>query len=132
MLFIYASVSKLIDYQKFKVQLGQSPLLTEFAGIMAWLIPAIEIVIALMLAIARLRFIAMYAAFCLMVMFTAYIVTITKFSDYVPCSCGGILQRMSWGTHLLFNICVVLVTVAGVIFSNKSLHKNPNEELSTE
>ncbi|MEJ0031509.1 MAG: MauE/DoxX family redox-associated membrane protein [Bacteroidota bacterium] len=39
-----------------------------------------------------------------MVMFTAYIVVITRFSEYTPCSCGGVLEKMSWDQHLVFNI----------------------------
>ncbi len=30
-LFLYASITKLMDYQKFVVQLGQSPMLTAMA-----------------------------------------------------------------------------------------------------
>ena len=115
LLFVYAATSKLIDYQKFRVQLGQSPMLTAFAGWVAWIIPSVEIIIAIMLALPRLRLTALYAAFSLMVMFTAYIIAITKFSEYVPCSCGGVLQNMSWNQHLLFNIGFVLLGLAGIL-----------------
>src|SRR5436190_18401832 len=115
LLFVYAATSKLIDYQKFRVQLGQSPMLTAFAGWVAWIIPSVEIIIAIMLALPRLRLTALYAAFSLMVMFTAYIIAITKFSEYVPCSCGGVLQNMSWNQHLLFNIGLVLLGLAGIL-----------------
>src|SRR3981081_3468281 len=81
-LFTYAAASKLIDFQKFRVQLGQSPMLTAFAGWIAWIIPSIEILIALMLAVPRLQLPALYASFSLMVMFTAYIIAITRFSDF--------------------------------------------------
>ena len=107
LLFVYAAMSKVLDYQKFRVQLGQSPLLTAFAGLVAWVIPAIEIIIACMLAIPRTRLAGLFAAFSLMTMFTAYIIAITRFSDYVPCSCGGVLQNMSWNQHLVFNILFV-------------------------
>ena len=53
LLFVYAAVSKVLDYQKFQVQLGKSPLLTAFAGWVAWVIPAIEIIISLALAIPK-------------------------------------------------------------------------------
>src|SRR5690348_15832063 len=73
LLFVYAAVSKLLDYRKFRVQLGQSPLLTAFVGWVAWIIPAVEILIALLLTTGRCRHVGLYAAFSLMVMFTAYI-----------------------------------------------------------
>lgn len=123
LLFIYAATSKLLDYEKFRVQIGQSPLLTSFAGWVAWGIPATEIVVSLMLAFPRYRLIGLYASFSLMVMFTAYIVAILNFSDYVPCSCGGVLQKMSWNQHLVFNIAFVLMGLVGII-----LHASVNRE----
>jgi uncharacterized membrane protein YphA (DoxX/SURF4 family) len=96
LLFLYAALTKVLDYEKFRVQLGQSPLLTAFAGFVAWFIPAVEILISVLLIFSRTRLVALYASFSLMVMFTAYIVAITQFSEYVPCSCGGVLQNMGW------------------------------------
>src|ERR1051325_2149346 len=116
-LFIYAAATKLMDYDKFMLQIGQSPVLTAFAGVVVWLVPAIEVVIAMLLMTKRLRLAGLYASFCLMVMFTAYIVVITRFSEYVPCSCGGVLQKLSWDEHLVFNIgFVMLAAVAIVIY----------------
>jgi uncharacterized membrane protein YphA (DoxX/SURF4 family) len=118
LLFVYAAVSKLIDYQKFSVQLGQSPLLTAFAGLVAWIVPTVELIISIMLAIPKLRLAGLYASFSLMVMFTSYIVAITKFSEYVPCSCGGVLQNMSWNQHLVFNLGFVLLSLTGILLYN--------------
>jgi uncharacterized membrane protein YphA (DoxX/SURF4 family) len=115
LLFIYAGLSKLLDFQTFKVELGKSPLLTAFAGGVALFIPTIEIIIAGILAIPRWRWIGLYAAYSLMLMFTAYIIAILKFSDYIPCSCGGILQNMSWNTHLVFNVVFVLLALTGIM-----------------
>ena len=127
LLFTHAAVTKLIDYQKFTVQIGQSPLLTDFAGVLAWAVPGVELLIAGMLAITRLRMVGLYAAFSLMVMFTAYIIAILQFSDSIPCSCGGVLEAMGWTEHLIFNMGFVLLGIAGIVLhsaegrrSNKS------------
>lgn len=120
LLFLYASVTKLLDYEKFRVQLGQSPLLTAFAGFVAWFIPAVEIVISVLLLFLRTRLVALYASFCLMVMFTCYIIAITQFSEYIPCSCGGVLQNMGWTQHLIFNIGFVLLALVAILLSSKA------------
>ena len=117
LLFTYAAVTKLMDYQKFTVQIGQSPMLTNYAGLLAWLVPISELVIAGMLAITRLRLAGLYAAFAVMVMFTAYIVAILQFSEKVPCSCGGVLEAMGWTEHLIFNIGFAILGFAGVILN---------------
>lgn len=51
LLFVYAAISKLLDFENFRVQLGQSPLLSAFAGSIAWLVPILELLIALLLVL---------------------------------------------------------------------------------
>jgi uncharacterized membrane protein YphA (DoxX/SURF4 family) len=119
LLMMYAAVTKFIDFEKFTVQIGQSPLLTAFSGWIAWIIPSLEILIAVLIAIPRFRLLGLYAAFSLMVMFTAYIVAILNFSDHIPCSCGGILEKLGWREHLFFNIGFVLLGIAGIVLHSK-------------
>jgi uncharacterized membrane protein YphA (DoxX/SURF4 family) len=119
LLFVYAAVSKLLDYENFRVQLGQSPLLTAFAPWVAWGVPGSEIVIAGMLFIPRLRVTGFYAAFALMVMFTTYIVIILNFTDFIPCSCGGVLEKLGWTEHLIFNLVFVGLAAVGVWFATR-------------
>jgi uncharacterized membrane protein YphA (DoxX/SURF4 family) len=120
-LFIYASVSKIIDYQKFKIQLGQSPILTSLAGFTSWFIPAIEILVSILLILPRYRLAGLYASFSLMAMFSAYIVAITKYSEFIPCSCGGVLQHMNWNEHLIFNLVFfTLIASSIMLFRTKS------------
>ena len=126
LLFVYASVSKLTDIDQFRIQIGQSPLLTDIAWLAAWAVPISEMIIALMLAVPRYRLVALYASFGIMVMFTAYIVAILNFSDHVPCSCGGVLAQMGWTEHLLFNIAFIILALAGIIL----LLKRRNAEMS--
>lgn len=116
LLFVYAAASKLIDYRQFRVQLGQSPLLSSFPGFIAWFIPVIESGIAICLCTIRFRLTGLYASFSLMTLFTVYIVIITRYSDYVPCSCGGILQKMGWNQHLVFNAVFTGLALLGIIF----------------
>ena len=127
LLFVYAAVSKLIDFENFQVQLGQSPLLSAFAGPIAWIVPIVEIVISGLLIFPKTRLIGLFAAFFLMVMFTAYILIILNFSSFVPCSCGGILEKMSWKTHMVFNIIFIMLAVAAILLIQKNNDKN--EEL---
>ncbi len=122
-LFTYAAVMKLMDVEKFTVQIGQSPLLTNFAELVAWVVPSIELLIAGMLAFPRVRSIGLYMAFSLMVMFTAYIVAILQFSEKIPCACGGVLDSMGWKEHLIFNIGFVVLGLIGIIL-HTPLHRN--------
>lgn len=114
-LFSYAAANKLVDYQKFEVQIGLSPLLTGFRGVIPWIVISIEFVVSILLMIPRFRLYALFGAFCLMTIFTAYIVAILEYSSFVPCSCGGVLERLSWRDHLVFNIAFGVLGLVGII-----------------
>lgn len=124
-LLVYAALTKLLDYEKFAVQIGQSPLLTRYAGFVAWFIPAVEILVAALLAWPRFRLAGLYAALTLMVMFTAYIIAILNFSEHIPCSCGGVLEKLGWKEHLAFNVAFVLLALTGIVLFSKKHPDNP-------
>lgn len=125
-LFIYAAVSKLQDYEKFKAQMGQSTMLTSYAGVLAWAVPGIEIGIALLLFIPRTVLAGLYAAFTLMVSFSAYIGILLAAGGHLPCSCGGILEKMSWTQHLVFNMVFVVLAGIGIWLCSPSRTEGRN------
>lgn len=127
LLFIYAAFSKLMDFENFKMQLGQSPLVSAYPALVAVGVPAGEIIIAFLLLTKKFATPALFAAFTLMVMFTAYIYIVMNFSAFVPCSCGGVLQKMSWAQHLVFNACVTVMAALAILFLPA-----PDLDLNTE
>ncbi|HEX9981248.1 MAG TPA: MauE/DoxX family redox-associated membrane protein [Flavobacterium sp.] len=124
MLFVYAAVSKLRDMEIFRIQLGQSPMLSAFADIAAWTLPVIELVIAGMLIFPKTKFTGLYTGMGLMTMFTTYIIVILNFSMFIPCSCGGILSEMDWEEHLLFNVGFVLIAVVAILLAEHERKQN--------
>lgn len=119
LLFVYAAVSKLLDFENFQIQLGQSPLLSAFASWVSWLVPLVELIISAALLIRRFRYIGLLASLCLMSMFSAYIFIVLHYSSFVPCSCGGILEKMNWNVHFIFNIVFMLLATIGILLENK-------------
>lgn len=119
LLFFYAAISKALDYENFQIQLAQSPLLSAYAGLIAPTIIGLELIIVFLLCISTLRTIGLYASFSLMVGFIVYIYMILHYSDFIPCSCGGILEKLSWTEHLVFNILVGICTLLAVILQAK-------------
>ena len=100
LLFVYAAVSKLLDYQKFKIQLVQSPLLATYASILVWFIPTLELIIAMIL-LSKYKSLGLKLCLGLMIVFTIYIWYTLNYSDYIPCSCGGIISDLNWTEHFL-------------------------------
>ncbi|PHR12829.1 MAG: hypothetical protein COA40_08165 [Aequorivita sp.] len=122
-LFVYAAISKLLDFETFQIQLAQSPFLGTYAGVLSVLVPAVEILLSVLIIFPRYRIAALIGCFTLMIMFTVYIFIILNFSDYIPCSCGGVLEKLSWTQHLVFNI-VFIVLAALAIFLTSQVSKS--------
>lgn len=55
LLFVYASISKLLDFENFQVQLAQSPLLSAYAGTIAPLVIFTELFIVLLLCNSKVK-----------------------------------------------------------------------------
>lgn len=129
-LFVYAAVSKLIDYDRFEATIGKSPLITNHARWLAPLIPFGELGISLALLLPKFRMIGLYMSFILMLTFTIYIAYILTFSPYIPCSCGGILNNMGWTEHLFFNVVYTIITLLGIIAFNPNdySHRSVNTQ----
>ncbi|MNL02039.1 hypothetical protein D3C87_1225310 [compost metagenome] len=114
LLFIYAAASKLLEYDRFVVTIGQSAMLTPYAGLLAWLVPVAELVLVVLLVFEKFRLPGLLASFSLMVMFTAYIFIVLYLMREQPCGCGGVLEKLGWEAHLMFNIGFVVLAGIGV------------------
>ena len=120
-LFIYTGISKLLDYHTFRRQLGQSPFITLYAPIIVWALPLGEIIIAGLLLYTRTRLMGFYLSFFLLSLFTFYLIAMLRLSYFIPCSCGGVLQHLSWNAHIVFNIVFVILSTIGVLLHVKQL-----------
>ncbi|MFV0573512.1 MAG: MauE/DoxX family redox-associated membrane protein [Xanthomarina gelatinilytica] len=123
LLFVYASISKLLEFNDFQTQLGQSPLLGAFAIPISYAVIGIELVTSLLLAFIKTRKWGLYLFFLLMVMFTTYIIIILNYTSFTPCSCGGVLESLGWTEHLIFNIICILLAIGAIYFIHVKFSK---------
>jgi hypothetical protein len=114
LLFVYAAGTKLVHFNAFFEQLTQSPILAGRAGQLAWLIPAAEMIISVLVLLPATRLLGLYGCFSMMVIFTAYIASVLTFSDHLPCTCGGVIEALSWRGHLIFNLGFVVLALVGI------------------
>lgn len=119
-LFIYTASSKLLDIAAFRKQMLNQPLPETLKQNLVWLVPVSEITTSIFLIFKRLRLYGFLLAFLLMLAFTFYVsLILAKAFSYIPCSCGGILNTLSWEAHLIFNIVCTLLALAGIIIERK-------------
>lgn len=127
LLFLYASISKLMDYSLFYEQLVASPILAPISKSVAFAVPTIEIIIVIMIIIPRLKLKGFYLSTIVVSSFTLYIIAILLRSENIPCSCGGLLEELTWEQHIFFNISFIILTILGIICQQKIQAENKNK-----
>ncbi|MBY0482183.1 MAG: hypothetical protein K2Q21_12560 [Chitinophagaceae bacterium] len=119
LLMLYAGLSKLLIEQSFATQLAQSPLIPgPIVPWLAYVLPLGEILVAVMLVTEKFKQFGLHLSFLLMLFFTCYLFTLTILYHNLPCSCGGILGKMNYTTHIIFNIFYTLIALAGILLEN--------------
>jgi len=132
LLFIYASVSKFLDFKTFIKEMNNQPLPNSWTPFLVWFIPCTEILLSAALIFERTRLLGFYGSLVLMGLFSVYsIVILLHGFSYIPCSCGGVIKRLTWRQHLVLNLFFVALSVVGVISQRrKSFHSIVNTKNS--
>jgi hypothetical protein len=126
LLFLYASISKFLDFKTFIDQMNNQPLPNTWTPFLVWSIPLVEIIISITLLFEYTRLLGLYASLVVMVIFTIYTgIVLLHFFPYIPCSCGGVIRHLTWSQHLILNLFFIFISVLGIILQQrKSLKPN--------
>ncbi|MGX5688489.1 MauE/DoxX family redox-associated membrane protein [Arcticibacter tournemirensis] len=110
-LFVYTAYAKLTDHAAFASVLSKSVIIGAQAEAFAWLIPLSELAISLLLVIPKTVRAGLYASLALMLGFTIYLIIMMQVQQNLPCHCGGVISRMTWGQHIGFNTGWIMLAV---------------------
>jgi len=130
-LMLYTAISKLIDYDLSREQMAMMPLMTPIAHVISWLLPSTEIAIAILIFIPKTRMNGLCIVTGLMVFFTLYIVYMMTNYEHLPCSCGGLLQALTWKGHLIFNSIFILLGTVAIFLYRKGNQRNQQHVIAT-
>lgn len=114
-LWSYAALSKLSDYEESRRQMLNQVFPVWMAEVLTWLVPLTELLLALSLLWKRVQRKALLFSRNLLLLFTAYIaITMSNAFGRIPCSCGGILKDMGYWTHFFFNLFFVALSAIAI------------------
>jgi|GEM_PF-1781977 len=119
-LFIYAASSKMLYHQQFEHQVSQMPMFSGIAGLVAWIVPFIELSISALLLFNMTRLIGLVAGGIMLVVFTLYLVIILNFAGHRPYSDGGLFEMLGWQGHLRLNLVCIILCYFGVMLRMNS------------
>ncbi|WP_425638833.1 MauE/DoxX family redox-associated membrane protein [Algoriphagus yeomjeoni] len=113
-LFAYTAVSKVYDWQGTQRAMYNQVFPIAMADVLLYLLPLVELGVAVLLLVPGWRKIGLLMSVLLMVLFTGYVAWVwLGFSGRVPCSCGGVLENLGWGEHLVVNLMFLVLAVIG-------------------
>ncbi len=109
--FGYTGIIKLMDFQDWVEKYNKLDLVTDFH--LEWgtyLIPFIEISTSLMFLFDKLKKIAYWNSFILMLIFTIYIYCKIYIWEESLCPCGGIFSQLTLDNHFIVNLILLLLS----------------------
>lgn len=118
-LFVYAAVRKVLDFETFRIQIGDTAMFRAYATGIAWSLIFFQLLTAALLLFRCARRIGLYLAFILMSLLTLYILFVLNFSQSIPCACSGIIPGMGWHAHLFLNTALTLIAFMGILLEKK-------------
>jgi hypothetical protein len=121
LLFIYTAVNKLFGIQQFHRAVGKMQFLQFVAWPVAIAVPVGELFISVLLLVPKYRRAGLLFSAILLSLFTVYLIFMVALAPKLPCSCGGVLQSLSWKQHILFNIFFVVISMVAYKQSKESI-----------
>jgi len=119
-LMLYTAISKVLAFTETREQLSLMPLIERYSDVVAFGLPALEIIISVIIFIPRTRRIGLYLVSGLMILFTLYVAYLIRFHSHLPCTCGGFISSLSWPQHLIFNSAFIILGVLAIYLSRDS------------
>jgi len=117
-LFMYTATNKLISPKFFSHAMRSQPFNRGVQNFLIHFLPGIEIGTALLIVANKTRFIGLSLSLLLLLVFTGYIILIkSNFYGKIPCTCGGVIEYMSWTEHLWFNLFFIVINLIAVYAS---------------
>jgi putative oxidoreductase len=129
LLFVYTAINKFLEFNSLKIALKGYPLIGSFPILIAWALPLTEAIVSILLFVPKTRLLGLYASLVLMSSFTLYLAYMLLFTPTLPCTCGGLLQKLSWPQHLVVNVAFILQAVIGIWLKQK--RETPNVNIET-
>jgi putative oxidoreductase len=130
-LFIYTGINKFLVLRELKIALKDYPLIGSMSDIIAWVLPASELIISILLFVPYTRLFGLYSSLLLMILFTLYLSYMLIFTQERPCTCGGMLQKLSWPQHFIFNIFFITLAAISIKLYKKQQKRRTDAETSS-
>ncbi|SEN71734.1 hypothetical protein SAMN05216436_12081 [bacterium A37T11] len=117
----FAALSKLTDIGRTRIEMDKQVFSKDIGAWVFWIVPCVELIVALLLAMPRRRRLGLQASLALMSLFSGYFASVlTGVFGFVPCFTVGIFTGWGHGQHLLFNMIFVALATTALVLTHKN------------
>jgi putative oxidoreductase len=129
-LFSYTAINKLFALTRFRFQLSLFPWLRTHPLPIALLIIGAEIGIVALLMTPRRIVTGFIVSLILLSIFTAYLLIMLLTTLNLPCTCGGVLEQLSWPQHIALNLLFISISILGLVSERRARQLGKNAAFS--
>ncbi|MBN8880499.1 MAG: hypothetical protein J0I32_23345 [Sphingobacteriales bacterium] len=131
LLFVYTSINKFLSIQTVTAIFKGYPLIGGMASLIAWILPISEFTIAVLLFFPKSRKVGFAGSIILLTLFSIYLGYILLFTDKEVCTCGGLLNQLSWPQHLLLNTLLIILAITAIKLHRKEKPPLPDNQITS-
>lgn len=113
-LWTYTGFDKMIRWEASRKSFHNQTFPAELAEVLAYTIPIVELLIALLLLFSVTRWWGYLSSILLLTIFTTYVglIWVGAFPR-VPCNCAGVLESLGWAEHFVLNLICIGIAIWG-------------------
>ena len=111
----YTGIEKIIRFKESRKAFLNQPMPNELEEILAYAVPGVELLLALLLLFSVTRWWGYLGSILLLSVFTTYVglIWVGAFPR-VPCNCAGLLESLGWAEHFWMNLGLIGLSVLGL------------------
>jgi uncharacterized membrane protein YphA (DoxX/SURF4 family) len=129
-LWTYTGLDKLIRFEQSRKAFHNQTFPAELAEILSYAVPIAEILLAILLVWSISRWWGYLGSLLLLTVFLSYVglIWVGAFPR-VPCNCAGLLDSMGWDAHMILNLSLMILSIAGLWMEGRAKVEEGRREL---
>jgi putative oxidoreductase len=126
-IFAYAAISKFFNYEIFRYNLKDTPLVGDKAPVIAIILSVVNLIPVILLSIPQSRKAGLLYSFILLLFYSGYIGYSLLTATQLPCSCSGIVSWLTWKQHLWADLAFAALAFIAFLLSKRviAIHSRP-------
>lgn len=124
-LFLYAAIVQAVSHPGFQSQIDRILSHNALSGIVAWLLPAIQLTLAFLLWRPATRLAGFSCSLAMVGCYTVYLIMMLPAAQRSACHCGELWQQASLELNILVNLGIIVLSAAAIVLIGRYNKNSP-------